>query len=144
MASFVENGVTFQWSDVFETGHPEIDRQHRQLLSDSARLRSRVENGAAWNEVRSALSTLLADCSEHFRYEETVLREFEFPRAEAHAQQHWMIENILQQLANLVAAVDEGGVEERKMAMTLERKILEIIVRHDLDYKSHLLNVSGR
>lgn len=144
MTSPVDGGITLIWSDAFETGDPEIDRQHQCLLADSARLRTLVEGGASWNDVQAALSVLIADCSAHFRFEEEMLRNTHFPRAEAHAGQHQAIEAMLQQLADMVAEPGGAEPERCRLVATMERKIVEIIVRHDLDFKSHLLNLRGR
>ncbi len=144
MTAFVDNGVTPIWSEAFETGDPEIDRQHQCLLADSARLRSLVETGAAWSAVQAALSVLITDCSAHFRFEEEMLRSTDFPRAEAHAGQHQAIEAMLQQLADMVAEPGGAEPENCRLVAAMERKIVEIIVRHDLDFKSHLLNLIGR
>lgn len=144
MTSPVGNSITLIWSEAFESGDPEIDRQHQCLLADSARLRMLVEGGAPWHDVQAALAGLIADCSAHFRFEEEMLRNTEFPRAETHVGQHQAIEAMLQQLADMVAEPGSAEPERCRLVATMERKIVEIIVRHDLDFKSHLLNLIGR
>ena len=144
MSSPLDNDTTLIWSEAFESGDPEIDRQHQCLLADSARLRVLVEDGAPWHDVEAALTMLIADCSAHFRFEEAMLRNTDFPRAEAHAGQHQAIEAMLQQLAEMVAEPGGATPERCRLVATVERKIVEIIVRHDLDFKSHLLNLTGR
>ncbi|MBI2256898.1 MAG: hemerythrin family protein [Proteobacteria bacterium] len=144
MGSLADNDITPIWSEAFETGDPEIDRQHQCLLVDSVRLKALVERGAPRDEVIAALTALIADCSAHFRFEEAMLRNTNFPRAEVHAGQHQAIEAMLQQLANMIADPSGTAPESDQLTITMEQKIIEIIVRHDLDFKSHLLAVHGR
>lgn len=144
MGSLVDNDIKPLWSEAFETGHPEIDRQHQRLLADGARLKRLVEITAPWDEVQAALAVLIAECSAHFRFEEEMLRDTNFPRAEAHAEQHRAIEAMLQQLADVVAESGGADADRSRLVTTMEHRIVEIIVRHDLDFKSHLLNLVGR
>jgi len=140
----VDDDVTPLWSVAFETGNVEIDRQHQRLLVDSARLKLLVESSAPWEQVTAALAALIADCSVHFRFEEELLRSTNFPRVEAHVGQHQAIEAMLQQLADMAAEPGDVTPQHGAAIATMERKIVDIIVRHDLDFKSHLLDVIGR
>jgi hemerythrin-like metal-binding protein len=131
------------WSTVFETGNAALDLQHRQLIADSNRLKEKVLSGGSWSEIRAELAALIKNCAEHFRYEERVLRETDFPRHAEHVVQHQRIEAILKEFAEMVANVDGNDSEHRDLVASLELKIIEIIVRHDLDYKSHLMDQAG-
>jgi hemerythrin-like metal-binding protein len=144
MGSFVDKDLAPLWSVAFETGNAEIDRQHRSLLADSAKLKRLVESSASWDDIKAALAALIADCSAHFRFEEELLRSTSFPRLEGHIRQHHEIEAMLQQLADLAAEPGVAVTERGAAIATMERKIVDIIVRHDLDFKSHLLDVVGR
>jgi hemerythrin-like metal-binding protein len=143
MGSFIDEDVTPLWSVAFETGNAEIDRHHQCLLADSAQLKRLVESGAPWEDIKAALGTLIADCSAHFRFEEELLRSTNFSRLDAHIEQHQEIEVMLQQLADLAAEPGDAMPERGAVIATMERKIVDIIVRHDLDFKSHLLDVIG-
>ncbi len=132
------------WSDVFETGNADIDAQHRRLLTDSVRLQEMVETHAPWAEVLKSLDALVADCTKHFRYEEEVLQATDFPRAQFHVARHREIEAMLQDLHDIIVGLDGCNPELRELVAAFEARIIDIIVRHDLDYKSHLLNAVGR
>lgn len=131
------------WFTIFETGNEDIDTQHRKLLESSSRLKELVLSGGNWSDVRACVDALIKDCTEHFHSEERLLQETGFPRYAEHAAQHRRIESMLEEFAAVVTRVDGNDPQHRELAASLQMKILDIIVRHDLDYKSHLLNLSG-
>ncbi|MBK8158869.1 MAG: hemerythrin family protein [Rhodospirillaceae bacterium] len=131
------------WSTIFETGNAELDAQHIRLLAESNRVKKLVEEGGSWDQVRAGIDDFVKDCTEHFHCEERVLRQAGFPRCDEHVAQHQRIIAKLQELSATVAAVDGSDPQHRRMIGSLELTLVDIIVRHDLDYKSHLLNEAG-
>ena len=131
------------WSAIFETGNAELDAQHIRLLENSNRLKNLVNKGGSWDEIRASVATLVADCIEHFQCEERVLLQTKSPRYKEHVAQHHRIVAKLQELAATVADVDGSDPQHRKMIDSLDLTLVDIIVSHDLDYKSHLLNEAG-
>ena len=131
------------WSPNFETGNAELDAQLIRLLAKGNELRELVDSGGSWEDVRRSVASLIKDCTEHFRYEELLLLQTRFPRYDEHVAQHRQIVEKLQELSASVADVDGSAPQQREMVSSLELTILDIIIRHDLDYKSHLLNAAG-
>jgi hemerythrin len=81
---------------------------------------------------------------DHFRFEEEIMRQGRFPRRNAHTAEHKRIER---QLSGLLARIREldGSQEQHYMLPTSFKPILiDLMVRHDLDYRSHLLHRLGR
>lgn len=131
------------WSPSFETGNAELDAQHIRLLAKGNEVRQLVDNGGSWKEVQRGVASLIKDCIEHFRCEELLLLQTRFPRYGEHVTQHQRIIEKLLELSTIVAGVDGSDRQHRKMISSLELTILDVIIRHDLDYKSHLLNTAG-
>lgn len=131
------------WSPIFEIGHAELDAQHIRLLADGNQVKSLVDNNGSWDEIRDSIATFVRDCTEHFQYEEQVLLQSGFPRYEEHVAQHQRIVRKLGELSAKVAEVDGSDPQDRQMIGSLELTLVDIIVRHDLDYKSHLLHAAG-
>ncbi|WP_374312218.1 bacteriohemerythrin [Dongia sp.] len=131
------------WYATFETGDAELDAQHKQLLADSGQLKDLVLSGGSWVDVRNRVDALIKDCAAHFRSEEELLQKTGFPRCAEHTAQHRRIESMLEEFAIMVARVTGEDPQHRQLAASLEMKIIDIIVRHDLDYKSHLMNLAG-
>jgi hemerythrin len=133
-----------QWPEILETGNPEIDADHRTLIEQCNSLTRALREGSAWKDVVRASASLSQGCIEHFRTEERVLEHAAFPRAEAHKAQHHRIEGELKALTGFLSGVDGSQPEHRKAAESLRGRLLDILFRHDLDYKSHLEQVAGR
>lgn len=77
------------WRPEWESGHPEIDAQHRKLLARADEffgrsLQAHVESG----KVLPLLDKVLAEITDHFAFEERVLAELDYPDTEAHKQKH--------------------------------------------------------
>ncbi|WP_374649842.1 bacteriohemerythrin [Dongia sp.] len=133
----------FTWSAAFETGNAEIDAQHMALIDGSKKLKELVRSGGDWDEVKAGLAHFTEICLRHFRYEEQILEQVGFPRYAEHVAQHHRIEVMLQEFGDMVARADGDAPEHRELVASLEIRIIDLIVRHDLDYKSHLMNIAG-
>jgi hemerythrin-like metal-binding protein len=133
-----------QWIKSFETGSPEIDALHRELVKECNGLLFAVENGAAWSRILTDASRLVEGCVQHFRHEEELLAGARFPRTAEHVAEHRRIEHELQGLISRMKAVDGSLEEHRAYPRELGPMLVELIIRHDLDYRSHLLHQQGR
>jgi hemerythrin len=132
------------WLEILETGVAELDAWHRQLVNDCNRLLELIANRVLWIQVVAATALLAAKLMDHFRFEEEVMERNGFPRQESHAAEHRRIES---QLTDLLAQIKEvdGSQEEHLVLPTAFKSILiDVMVRHDLDYRSHLLYRLGR
>jgi hemerythrin len=132
------------WTDVLETGVPELDDDHRALIDQCNALAAAMDDGGAWAEVVEAACRLAQSCIEHFSSEEALLERTEFPRRERHKAQHREIERRFANLVDFLSGVDGSSPEHRKAARAVRTTLVDILFRHDLDYKSHLQHVVGR
>jgi len=140
-----ENGIApIAWTEVLETGVEELDEDHRALIAQCNSLADLMETGAAWTEVVACGRGLARRCAEHFRIEEAVLDRTEFPRRDLHKAQHRAMEKRFDDLVGLLASGDGSSAEQRKAAHALRATLVDILFRHDLDYKSHLQYAAGR
>jgi hemerythrin len=133
-----------EWVEVLETGVPELDEDHQALIGQCNALTGLMEHGAAWAEVVEAARQLAESCTEHFRSEEALLDKTEFPRRDRHKVQHREMERRFQELIAFLAGVDGSSAEHRKAARAMRTTLVEILFRHDLDFKSHLQHSAGR
>lgn len=136
--------ANLQWIKSFETGSTEIDALHRELVEECNSLLLAVEDGAGWSRIVADTSRLVEGCVQHFRHEEELLRWAWFPRAAEHVAKHRRIERELQVLISRMKAVDGSLEEHRAYPRELGPMLVELIIRHDLDYRSHLLHQQGR
>ena len=133
-----------KWMEILEIGVPEIDMDHRDLLQECNDLTAMVGNDGSWPEIAAAARQMFEHCLAHFRLEEEFLTKSGFPRLDSHVGEHVRIAKKLEQL---VDAMGKAGAPEAEKLLSLEalRAVLvDILLRHDLDYKSHLLTAQGR
>jgi hemerythrin-like metal-binding protein len=129
-----------QWIDIFETGNTEIDALHRCLLQDCNSLLLLVECEVCWLLILAQAKKLVEDCIRHFRAEEALLERTRFPRWAEHAAEHHRLEREMQTLVMRMEQVDGSLKEHREYPKSLGPSLIDLIVRHDLDYRSHLLH----
>ena len=136
--------VYLEWIAAFETGSPEIDALHRELVRECNSLLLLVENRAPWPRIVADAGRLVEGCIQHFRHEEETLARSRFPRRAAHIAEHRRLERELHALIARMAEVDGSREEHRDYPRSFGPLIVDLIIRHDLDYRSHLLNYQGR
>ena len=133
-----------KWMDIFETGDAELDSLHRKLVEDCNALLTLLAEDGAWPLIVAAARKLVADCIEHFRVEGAMLERIEFPRRAAHAAEHRRLERDLRSLVAHMERVDGSLPEHRDLPASLGPALIDLMIRHDLDYRSHLLYWQGR
>jgi len=133
-----------KWIDLFETGNVELDPLHRKLVEDCNDLLTLLADDGAWPLIVTQAKKVVVDCIEHFRIEDLMLERIKFPRREAHAAEHRKME---QEMRSLVARMEqvEGSLRaHRDLPASLGPAIIDLMIRHDLDYRSHVLYRQGR
>jgi hemerythrin-like metal-binding protein len=132
------------WMDVLETGVAELDADHRSLIAECNSLTELMDRGGRWDAVVESVRRLALNCTQHFREEEALLERTDFPRRDRHAAQHREIERRFNELVAFLCGVDGSDPEHRNAARAVRNTLVDILFRHDLDYKSHLQHVTGR
>lgn len=140
----IQKPIRLEWIEVFETGNTEIDVLHRKLIHDCNRLLLLVDNGAGWPRVVAEARRFLEHCVEHFRAEETLLECTKFPRCAEHIAEHRRLEHEMRALVTRMEQVDGSLKVHRVLPRSLGPALIELMIRHDLDYRSHLLHLQGR
>jgi hemerythrin-like metal-binding protein len=133
-----------KWIDVFETGIAELDDLHRRLVDECNELLALTASDADWSAIVAKTSELISHCIDHFRIEEAIMERIQFPRHEAHTAEHRRLEDRLRALLARVQGCDGSLAEHRDLPVSLGPLIIDVMIRHDLDYRSHLLYRQGR
>lgn len=132
------------WMEVLETGIEELDAWHRQLIRQCNDLLSAACSEVPWAAIIEKSDTLAKSCVEHFRLEEALMDNHDFPRADAHREEHRRIAARLWWLADAICVSDGTAYRDRALPAEFKAVLLDVMVRHDLDYLSHLHNRLGR
>jgi hemerythrin-like metal-binding protein len=133
-----------QWPEVLETGYPEIDGDHRRLIEECNGMTRLADGHGPWNDIVTASEALARDFTAHFRTEEQLLERTRFPRLDAHKMQHQRLEHELNSLTAFLSGVDGSQPEHWNAIRSLRNTLVDMLFRHDLDYKSHLEQIAGR
>lgn len=82
------NLQAFDWRKDYETGAPEIDRQHRQLVRLICELNTAMTQGRGRDILGSVLDRLAAYAVTHFQTEETLMVSHHWSGFDDHQRKH--------------------------------------------------------
>jgi len=121
------NLVRLAWKNSFSSGNQLIDAQHQALFHLSNELLEAVLSARPSTEIAAIIARLLADVSQHFHDEETILAAAGFPGMSQHAEEH----------AKLLAKVLELSQGFKASALTVgdlfQFLVYEVIMLHLLE-----------
>lgn len=81
---------------------------------------------------------------EHFSAEELLLERTRFARCAEHTAEHRRLEREMRILVTQMERVDGSLEEHHEYPKSLGPSLIDLIIRHDLDFRSHLLHCKGR
>lgn len=120
------NFVQLSWKPAFESGHPLLDAQHRELFELSNQLLAAVVAGRPKDEVSGFVDELIERVLSHFRDEERVLADAGFEALESHGAAHARLTDRALELADAFRA-DRLSVGE-----LFEFLAYDVVARHML------------
>jgi hemerythrin len=129
--------VKVVFSDSFLTGHPEIDREHREIFE----IINSVGEAIAAHEFSMChrlAGSFLEVCRDHFVHEESILADLKFPRLAPHATFHAQLlekAEAIRDLCERQSDPDHLG----ECFNELVHFFLEDVVKGDLDFVSFLI-----
>jgi hemerythrin len=80
--------VFARWLPIYETGHPEIDEQHKQLFQMINRFENAMSEGHGQEVMEPILRELVAYTLKHFSAEETLMAASGYGEIEHHRNLH--------------------------------------------------------
>ena len=78
----------FEWTNVIEIGHGEIDVQHKRLLDLCTDVIELLLNSADLKSGARQLQALIDFTGQHFAFEEGLMRSVNYPELERHSKYH--------------------------------------------------------
>jgi len=129
------------WSEAFESGHAEIDRQHKNLLRLSNELYDRLGSSDSMADVNLILDRVAADLTEHFAYESEQMRLTHFPLTDEH---HHIHDQLLEEFASMRAQMSLGTVNLSVFFNFVSVRIVAgHIIKEDTKFFVHLKSIQG-
>ncbi len=124
------------WNDSYESGHPEIDNQHKNLLRLSNELYDLLGSADSFTIVDEILDRVQQDLSDHFTYEIKEIFTHGFPFSEAHQELH---DNLLSEYAVMRDQLRQGKVNLGAFFNFFSVKIVaEHIIKEDSKFFTYL------
>lgn len=98
-----------QWSDTFETGHADIDKDHQELVGLINGLHVKLQKTKHdHDEIAEFLDRIYSQVSSHFAVEEKIMLEKNFKDFEEHKLDHDLL---LEDIQHILEEFDTGGYD---------------------------------
>jgi hemerythrin len=124
------------WNPAWETGIPQIDQQHRELLDQFGALLAAIHENNPWERIPGLLSFLSDYVDAHFSTEEDHMRATRYPGYVGHKAIH---DDMRAQVERLAARYqeDRSSVDDAVLVFLTDWLIDHIQV-HDRQMAQHL------
>lgn len=99
--------MDIQWKESYALGIPSIDDQHKELFRRLNQLMEAVEQGSPPQVIRETIAFLTDYVHIHFRDEEQLMQDENYPGLENHQAQHQMFVDELEEIK--IQAEEEPG-----------------------------------
>lgn len=114
------------WEKEYESGHPLIDEQHRQLFADVNELLTAMQANRPKAETGALIDKLFAHTAKHFAEEEAILSKAGYEETAVHTLIH---KQLLQKGTRLVARFEENKLDFDEIFLYLAK---DIVLNHIL------------
>jgi hemerythrin len=95
-----------EWREEYALGIPDVDYEHRQLITLINDLHASLVGGAGKDEVAAFLGEVHNRISAHFALEERVMRDMRYPLYQEHKADH---ERLLDEIVEILDDYELGG-----------------------------------
>jgi hemerythrin-like metal-binding protein len=130
-----ELDYTVRWTPEMSIGHSAIDEQHRELFQKTNILIEIVMKGNRAAETEKAVS-LLSECAvHHFRTEEDLMRQHEYPFLDIQEQQH---DRFVRSFAKLKEEIPKFKGNQLYLMFRIKIFIVDWLVNHTTKEDMHL------
>ena len=127
------------WLPVLETGYPDIDSQHRELIDDANAIHALIVARSDWHALAATVGKMVRDCQLHFATENKMLSASGFSDAAAHALEHERLLQEIAQIHGIICSTSHPSSLHWELGLTLRSLLVDHLLRYDLRYKSHIM-----
>jgi hemerythrin len=106
-----------KWRKEFETGVPDVDHEHRELVNLINNLHGEIVNGSDRARIAEFLGEVFAKIAAHFALEESIMRKHHYDEYEVHKAEH---EALLDEIRDIMDDAESvGGNCEAELSKTV-------------------------
>ncbi len=122
------------WSNEFEVGNPEIDRQHFDLFKNSVKLLNSVNIDISKEDINKLIAYIYEYTNTHFSTEENYLEENNYPFIERQKRQH---RNFTKSFKILKEEIDSNTKSKTYNMFRIQILLIDWIINHVLKEDQH-------
>lgn len=105
-----------EWVKEFESGHEQLDLEHRVMFDLINQFQEKVKQGVPLENLELVLKKIRQFAEHHFEWEEKIMAEIGFPDAETHQALHKML---LASLKDMIQEISFGSLPSESMLQYL-------------------------
>lgn len=118
--------VIAQWSDELATGMTKVDDQHKELIRMVNEFHDALSKGKGKEAVGKTINFLSDYVVDHFKNEEKLMLDHNFPGYVIHKSQH---EQFLKEFSDLVKEVN-AATATSFLAIRVQRAVVQWLINH--------------
>jgi hemerythrin len=120
--------MSLVWSPDLLLGNTQIDEQHKRIFQILAKLVGAIADDMGHEEVGGVLATAAVFVAAHFRMEEDLMAQFDYPDRAAHCRAH---EEVRMQVERMVDQFHAGVLDPVHLVHFMEGWLQEHVQRED-------------
>ena len=121
--------AVIEWTSEFELGIPEVDQEHRELITLINEVHDGIKAGADTAGILAGLKEIYRQIADHFATEEKYMREVRYMSYAEHKEDH---EILLDDLRDIMEQVETDGAYPRgRLSRDLDYWFSEHFRTHD-------------
>jgi hemerythrin-like metal-binding protein len=120
--------MSLVWSPDLLLGNTQIDDQHKRIFQILAKLVGAVAENKGHEEVGGVLTSAAVFVAAHFRMEEDLMAQFDYPELAAHRMAH---EAVRIQVERLVDQFHGGGLDPLELVNFMESWLQDHVQHED-------------
>lgn len=122
-----------QWSEQLSVNIPEIDAEHQHFIQLCNEFHEAIALEKGLAEIKKCMQAILDDAGSHFYHEETLLKKWNYPLTEAHAEIH---AQTLVELSSVIKnAVGRRESDWIETGLKVKRILIEHILNEDMKFR---------
>jgi len=125
-----------KWDKAFETGHAVVDKEHQEIFA----LVQKVLDAAFTSrkeKIDTAINFLVGYTLEHFRHEERLMRESEYPLRAQHEAQHKAFAASVTELKKKIDASGDTIPISSEVNATVVDWLVDHVIGSDMKLAAH-------